>query len=181
MHAGRMYEAFIHATASWPSRFSRLMIFVSSWRKPPNFPSDPILAPTIGVFCSWYSSHLSCNTAVLCLSSFGSPLACVPFNIHCKVWDKDVLGSNTHVAGCRFPMSAAVLSSGSSAHVPTPQWCQVNPYKVSHPGSGRVQPCVFLVKCAIAWALSLACSLALSLLTVVSMGRDKSVETGFEV
>lgn len=42
-----------------------------------------------------------------------------------QVWDKDVFGSNTHVAGCRFPMSAATLSRTPAARVPTPAWHNV--------------------------------------------------------
>ncbi|CAN0128052.1 unnamed protein product, partial [Discosporangium mesarthrocarpum] len=41
--------------------------------------------------------------------------------IRAEVWDRDLLGSNTHVAGCRFPMSAASLSRQTSK-VPTPAW-----------------------------------------------------------
>ncbi|CAM9402960.1 unnamed protein product [Ectocarpus sp. 12 AP-2014] len=56
--------------------------------------------------------------------------------IRVEVWDKDVLGSNTHVAGCRFPMSMATFSSGSSAHVPTPQWYQLRDTN-GQPGVGE--------------------------------------------
>ncbi|CBN80088.1 conserved unknown protein [Ectocarpus siliculosus] len=56
--------------------------------------------------------------------------------IRVEVWDKDVLGSNTHVAGCRFPMSVATFSSGSSAHVPTPQWYQLRDTN-GQPGVGE--------------------------------------------
>ncbi|CAM9162703.1 unnamed protein product [Scytosiphon promiscuus] len=56
--------------------------------------------------------------------------------IRVEVWDKDLLGSNTHVAGCRFPMSEAILSSGSSAHVPTPRWYQLRDTN-GQPGVGE--------------------------------------------
>lgn len=42
-----------------------------------------------------------------------------------QVWDKDLLGSNTHVAGCRFPMSSVPQVRGSAARVPVPRWYQV--------------------------------------------------------
>eukprot|EP00903_Cladosiphon_okamuranus_P014837 g13738.t1 len=52
--------------------------------------------------------------------------------IRVEVWDKDVFGSNTHVAGCRFPMSAATLCRGSTSHVPTPKWYQLIPKRTVH-------------------------------------------------
>ncbi|CAM9189853.1 unnamed protein product, partial [Laminaria digitata] len=57
--------------------------------------------------------------------------------VRVEVWDKDLLGSNTHVAGCRFPMSAATLSIGSSSRVPTPRWHQLRDTN-GQPGVGEL-------------------------------------------
>lgn len=52
-------------------------------------------------------------------------LPAVSWVIARQIWDKDFLGSNTHVAGCRFPMSAATVSRAAGARVPVPSWFQV--------------------------------------------------------
>ncbi|CAM9547986.1 unnamed protein product [Ascophyllum nodosum] len=57
--------------------------------------------------------------------------------IRVEVWDDDRFGSDTHMAGCRFPVLLATLSSGSSSHVPAPRWHQLRDTN-GDPGVGEI-------------------------------------------
>ncbi|CAM9226495.1 unnamed protein product, partial [Choristocarpus tenellus] len=65
--------------------------------------------------------------------------------IRVEVWDRDVLGSNTHLAGCRFPISAAILSAQTGARVPEPNWHQLRDTS-GEPGIGEVLLSLQLIK-----------------------------------
>ncbi|CAN0166928.1 unnamed protein product [Ascophyllum nodosum] len=57
--------------------------------------------------------------------------------IRLEVWDDNRFGDDNQVAGCRFPVSAATLSSDSSGHVPTPCWHHLRDTD-GEPGMGEI-------------------------------------------